>query len=103
MGRKHHLIYVPVNFLHFWVFDPEKYAQELQSQMTRYPNLLGLAIFGTSLDPAMPKIVLENDCYFAIDKMYGPVTRYFVFVRNLAYNGQLGTDTIAEIYQSFQL
>src|SRR6185503_1944952 len=94
------IIYVPVNQIYLWVVNPNKAIMDYQKQLKRYPNILGVVMYGDTLNPENSYSTEGGEYIFTNKMLNHGILRKMLFVKNPIYDDFLSADAIAKIYST---
>jgi hypothetical protein len=100
--EKSGLIYIPLNSLFFWVWDPVQSIMAIERQLAHYPNVYGVVMYAHLIHNVEPVTIKESGHFYSIKKMNETVIRYLLFVQNKKYKGSLSKETLDLMHQSFE-
>ena len=95
------LLFFIVNPLYFWQIDIDETIEQFNSDMEKFPNLLGIVMYSYELNPTKPKQVRFGNHFYGCKMMNEVMCRTLYFVSNNHFNVSMSLKTREMIYSSF--
>lgn len=96
------IIYINVKHAYFWHIDIDETVSLFQTQMSLFPNLLGVVLYSYVIDPGEEVEINNDSCYYKVKMISKVLRRDLLFVLNTNRQVLASDETIEKIYRAFR-